>query len=328
MNNRENYLALLNHEKTEWVPNIFTDVVMCGGQFETFENGPMAGGLDGFGCNWIPTASAGGQPALDPTIKIVDDILNWEDNVVFPDLDAFDWQALADQQLADPDRSNKVVEYHTWNSIFLRFAHLLGFEDALCAMYEEPEASADLMDAICDYKIRLIERVDKYFKPDAFINYDDVATERSLFMAPDIYRNLIKPRHKRMNDAAIAYGMMPQQHCCGYCTEIIPDFIDEGSVAWQAAQPTNDIANIIETYGDKISVIGGYDTQGRPGLPGVTNEEIIEEVNRCMREYGKFGRAYGFFGFFLGSFEDPEIMAKMGVMIQQAMIAGKQTASV
>ncbi len=319
MNARENYLAFLNHESTDFIPNMFSDAVICGGQLETFENGPLEGGMDGFNCNWIPTASAGGQPALDPFSTPIDDIDNWREQLVIPNLDDYDWESAAATQLKDVDRSEKVIEYHSWNSIFLRFTHLLGFENALCAMYEDPEATGDLLDAICDYKIAALERIKKYFNPDSYVNYDDVATEKMTFMSPEIYRDLIKPRHKRLNDAAIALGMIPQQHCCGYCTDLIEDFIDEGSAVWQAAQPSNDLAAIIEKYGDKISVTGGYDTQGRPGAFDATPEEIIAEVDRCFNEYGKFGKAYCFFGFLIGDMADPQLAEKMGIMIGHAM---------
>ncbi len=320
MNPRENYLALLNHEPTEWISGlrISTDVAMLGGRMEYWENGPLEGGLDHFGNGWIPTESAGGQPALDPEIVILDDVCDWEDKVVFPDLDALDWDAYAEQMLGTiQSRDEQVVEYHTWNSVFLRFTHLLGFENALCAFFEEPEASAALCNAIADYKVGLLERVAKYLQPDAYVHYDDVATDRALFMSPDVYREFIKPAHKKMNDAAKGLGIIPEIHICGYCTDILPDVIEEGSVAWQAAQPVNDIPAIIEQYGDKLSVIGGYDSNGRPGYPDVTDEEIRTEVDRCVDEYGKFGRCYGFFGFFLGVPGSPEITHKYSVMGDQ-----------
>lgn len=319
MNPKENYLAMLNHEETDYIPFLMTDGVFAGGQLESFENGPIEGGYDGWGCNWIPTASAGGQPALDPTIILLDDVCDWEDVVQFPDLDAFDWQGLADMQLADVNRDEKIIEYHSWNSTFLRMSHLMGFEGALCAMFEEPEASLDFLNAIADHKIRVIERAAKYFKPDTFVHYDDVATERATFMSPETYRELIKPGHTRINEAALAYGMIPETHICGYCTEIIGDVIEEKSAAWQAAQPMNDIAGLLEKYGDKFAIIGGYDSNGKPGLPDATPEEIVAEVDRCYEEYGKFGKSYGFFGFFLGAMDDPATMAKYGVMIQRVM---------
>ena len=315
MNNRENYAALINHQPTEGVPDAMACMAMLGGNFETWENGPFEGGLDGFGNNWIPTESAGGQPALDPNTIPLDDVCDWEDKVRFPDLDAIDWESYAAGLLANVDRENQFVEYHTWNSVFLRFTHLLGFEDGLCAFLEEPDASKALCDAIADYKISLLERVAKYIKPDAYVHYDDVATDRSLFMSADVYREFIKPAHTRMNDAARALNIIPEIHICGCCEEIIPDIIEEGSVAWQSAQPMNDIPGIIEKYGDRLAVIGGYDSNGAPGANDVSDETIIAEIDRCIDEYGKYGHSFAVFGLpGLGSFADPNYMRKFGVI--------------
>ena len=319
MNPRENYLAYLNHEETDYVPNMYLDLAMAGGQLEWWENGPITGGEDGFGCKWIPTESAGGQPALDPFCIILDDVCDWEDVVKFPDLDAIDWEEYAGQQLKDVDRENKVLEYHTWNSVYLRFAHLLGFENALCSLYEEPEASKDLINAIADYKIRLIDYVAKYIKPDSMITYDDIATERSTFMSPDAYREFFKEPHKRMADAMLSYGIIPQKHTCGRCEEVLDDYIDEGIAAWQSAQPSNDLCGILETKGDKIGVMGGYDTQGKPAAPDATPEEVIAEVDRCYEVYGSYGRGYGFFGFVLGDPSSATYQANMGAMIQHSI---------
>lgn len=319
MNARENFLAMMNHEKVEWIPNFFTDLYRCGGALETFENGPEGGGEDGFGCRWHATTSANGQPVPEPGFCVLDGVTAWEDKVRFPNLDLYDWKGEAERQKANFDPVNQVLEYHSWNSQFLRLTTLMGFEDALCALYEEPEACYDLMGAITDYKIRLIERVHDYFHAETFVNFDDVATERGLFISRKTYQELIKPHHKRMNDAARAYGMMPVQHCCGYCQDIIEDFIDEGSVAWQSAQPSNDLEMIIREYGDRISVVGGYDTQGAPGRPDVTTEEIEREVSRCVKTYGKYGKGYAFMGFLLGEQGDAEIGKKMQFMVQQTL---------
>ncbi len=304
MNTRENYLAFLNHEPVDWIPVLGVDMYMLGGQAETWENGPVGQeGLDGFGNNWVPTEGANGQPALDPKIIPITDVCDWENQLVLPDLDAIDWQSYADQQLAQVDRNEKVVEYHTWNSTYLRLGHLLGFEEALCAFYEEPEATLALCEKLADYKIALLERVNHYLKPDTYVHYDDVATARSLFMSPEIYRKFIKPAHTRMNNAAREMGIIPEIHICGKCEDIIEDVIEEGSVAWQSAQPSNDLVGILEKYGDKISVLGGYDTQGAPGQMDAAPEVVEQEVIRCMREYGQFGKSYGFFGFKMGGMD-------------------------
>jgi len=310
---KENFLiAAVEHKKPEWVPNEMSDVIMVGGAFESFENGPAGGGLDGFGVTWHATESAGGQPV--PGGKpVLDDVTRWEEVVKFPNLNEFDWEGSAAMQfgIMGADRDQRVVEYGIWNGQFLRLTHLMGFENALCAMLEEPEACDALFSAITDYKIELVERVAQHFKPDIITNYDDIATERGLFMSPGTYRSLIKPHHKRLNEAIKARGIVPFIHTCGKCEDVIPDYIEIGTAAWSSAQPMNDIAGILQKYGRQIAVVGGYDTNGRAGLEAATNEEIDGEVKRCLETYGPYG-SYVFMGFRLVSGSD--MMAFLGAL--------------
>jgi hypothetical protein len=303
------YLATVEHKIPEWIPNAFTDVAMAGGSRETFENGPAGGGPDGFGVVWHGSASAGGQPVPAPGEYVLKDVTAWEDIVKFPDLDAYDWEGEAALQLQNVDRSQKPLEYGCWNSQFLRFSHLLGFENALVAMLEEPEASLALLNAITDYKIRLLGYIKKYFNPDIVTNYDDVATEKGLFMSPATYRTLIKPQHKRFNDAVKDLGMIPFQHTCGRCEDIMGDYIEEGAYAWSAAQPMNDIVAIQEKYADKIAVIGGFDSNGKPGRPDATPEEVDAEVKRVIETYAPRG-SFVFMGFRMLGDVDFEVTMK------------------
>lgn len=301
---KENMLLALNHQKTEWVPSV-GEMITCGGAAETFENGPVGGGMDGFGVKWVTTRSSGGQGTPAPGHCQFDDVADWEDKVVFPDLDAFDWEEAARIQLSVGDTSTRLVEYQCWNWSFLRLTHLMGFENALCAMIEDPDACLAFFDAVADYKIRLAERAVHYFKPDTINSFDDVATERGLFMAPDTYRKLIKPSHTKVNKAIREMGVLPVIHCCGKCEEIIPDFIEEGNVAWSSAQPMNDIEGILQKYGSRLTVIGGYNTNGAPAQPSATPEDIKAEVHRAIDTYAPYGN-YIFFGFKLVDSTDPE----------------------
>ena len=317
---KENYLAMLNHQSYDYIPDMALDVSMAGGAFETWENGPLGGGYDEFGLKWICTKSANGQAVPDPSCHPVPDIEDWKSTLKFPDLSKIDWETYAASQLSNV-RPDTPVVYGTWNSIFLRFSHQLGFENALIAMYEEPEACKDMMQAITDYKCRLVEYVAKYIKPDIITNYDDVCTERGPFMSPEPYRDMIKPFHKQFNDCVRSFGILPSQHCCGFAEELIPDFIDEGAVSWEAAQPTNDLVKVLKEYGDRICVIGGYDTNGPAGQINVSDEVIQAEVNRMMKEYGSL-RSFGTMGFILS--DDPDPMAFVNNMIRISMKVAEQ----
>ena len=67
-----------------------------------------------------------------------------------------------------------------------------------------------------------------------------------------------------------------------------------GAGAWTSVQPTNDIAGMLKKYGDRFCLMGGYNTNGRPGMEAATDDKVREEVERCMREYG-FSPSYIFF---------------------------------
>lgn len=59
--------------------------------------------------------------------------------------------------------------------------------------------------------------------------------------------------------------MIPIQHTCGKSDLIVQDMVDTGAEAWTAVQPTNDIRGILEMYGDRFCIIGGYDKNRKTG---------------------------------------------------------------
>jgi hypothetical protein len=300
MNRRENMLAILNHQPHDHVGNFKTDICSTSGSLETFENGPAGGGSDGFGCLWSASESALGQGVPAAGHVVLKNIADWKKVVKFPDLDAFDWAGQAKVQLQSFDPVNQIQEYGMWNGPFLRLTHLMGFEDGLCAMYEEPEACLELLDAITDYKIKVAERAVKYFKPDSICTYDDVATELATFMSPDKYRELIKPGHKKFNDAVRAMGVIPNIHVCGKCEAIVPDLVDEGAQAWEICQPENDLLGLQQKLGDKLAFIGGFDMKGKLSYTDVSEAELRASVRETIDKYAPGGN-YGMFGIILYS---------------------------
>lgn len=314
---KENYLNAINNKETEWTPIFPVDCASSGfGAFPGpwFEKGPMGGGYDGFGVRWITPASGGGAPIPAPNEFILDSetIVNWENIVKFPDLEAVDWKAMveAEFQLSPFDREQVALEFGCGNGVFERLGALMGFEETLMALIEEPEACYELMETITDYKIEFAKKVKEFYNPDIFNNYDDIATERGLFMSPKTYRELIKPHHKRLYTAVRELGMIPIQHTCGLCESLIEDFIDTGAAAWSSVQPVNDIVRLQKEYGDRIALIGGYNSNGAPGRVDASMEERLAEVHRCLDTYGS-GPSYIVFPFVTVNSLDPNDMLEV-----------------
>ena len=297
MNFKEDFEKVLNHITPDRTPSYFSSVHNAGfGRMPgpSFDRGPLGGGYDGFGVRWVSPSSGAGAQIPAPGEFILKDVTKWKD-VSFPDLELFDWESCVAMEMKDVNRDELVVDFGSGNGVFERLATLMGFEEALLAMAEEPEACNDFYTALTDFKIKVAEKVHKYYNPLCFTYYDDIATERGLFMSPDTFRSLIKPHHKRLCQTVINLGMKPIYHCCGKAEVIVEDMIDCGYEAWTSVQPTNDISSILEKYSDKLAILGGYNTNGRPGMADASDEEVRAEVRRCFKEYGKY-KVYVFFG--------------------------------
>lgn len=320
MTGKENYLNALRHLPTEWVPVEGEDLLYTGFEFNSMEKGPAGGGFDGFGVKWAAPESGGGTAIPEPGCFLLnaDNVCDWKRILKFPEPAAYHWKEDAEAQLSGVCRETTCVDYGDGNGPYERLAAFMGFEHALMAMAEEPEAVEELLTAITDYKLECLEYVAEYYHPDTYTLYDDVATQQCTFMSPAAYRRLIKPQHKRLASRARELGMIPILHCCGHAEGLIEDFIEEGFAAWASVQPCNDIAGLLERCGDRFCIAGGYNTNGKPGM---TRDEgvIAGEIARCWEAYG--GKpGYIFAGFILLAAENPEdVWAVTGRMCELAI---------
>lgn len=291
---KENYLLAMNHKPTHFTPCALTDNFTAGILF-TAERGPVGGGVDGFGVRWVSPPSAAGGVLPAPGEFLLDEIGNWK-KMKIPDLKSYDWEGMAATELANYNRDEKPLEIISTNCIFERLAALMGFENALLSMHTDPDDVYEFLGVLTDYKVEVAKYYAKYYKPDMFTWFDDIATERVLFMSPDTYRKLIKPHHTRLCREIRNLGVIPIQHTCGKADDIVQDMIDVGAAAWSAVQATNDIEGIIQKHGDEFTIVGGFNSNGPPGWEDAPEDIIRAEVRRCLGTYGKYGKAYIFTG--------------------------------
>ena len=323
MTGKENYINCLLHKQTSWIPVEGEDLQYTGFEYNTMEKGPFGGGKDGFGVEWVAPDSGGGTAIPKPGCFLLNEdmICEWKDVIKFPDPAAYHWEQDAKEQLEGVNREQMLVDYGDGNGPFERLAAFMGFENALIAMAEEPEAVEEVLTAITDFKLACLEYVAKYYRPDTYTLYDDVATQSCTFMSPETYRKLIKPQHTRIVKKVKELGMIPILHCCGHAEALVQDFMEEGFAAWASVQPCNDIAGILKSYGDRFCIAGGYDTNGKPSM---TKDPAVmrEEVKRCIDAYGNLP-GYIFAGFIMTGIqpgEDPaEAWATTGVLCEQAI---------
>lgn len=329
---KANYIDFMNHKPTPFIPNAFVGNKLMGfgaTNGPSIEKGDRFGDcLDGFGNKWEYPATGDGAAIPDCSVTFMDDVTEWREKVHIPNPAEYDWKAAYEmecQMVGAPEREKEVVDFGFGNGVFERLAALMGFADALIALVSDPEEVNELFTAITDYKVASLDYIIEAYHPDTITYYDDVASERNLFMSPEIYREVIKPHHKRFAQECIKRGIIPIYHCCGHAECIIEDMIDCGFAAWTSVQTSNDICHLIETYGDRIGISGGYDSNGLPARSDASDDVVKAEVKRCLDTYGKYHKGYCFFGFRIVNSLDPmDKVAAMTPLIQTAVEYGMQ----
>ena len=112
-------------------------------------------------------------------------------------------------------------------SLFERAWTLRGMENLLIDMVEAPAFVDDLLDAITEYNLAVIEGACR-FPIDFMMFGDDWGQQLGLLMGPAKWRRFIKPRLARMYGAVRASGRYVLIHSCGKVDELFPDLIEIG----------------------------------------------------------------------------------------------------
>lgn len=115
---------------------------------------------------------------------------------------------------------------------------------------------------------------------------DDLGTQESLLMSPDMYRKLLKPVHadyidfiKARTSAAVMF------HTDGDVFPLVDDFVEMGvdilnPIQTSAGRMAN-LEELKERWGNRLTFCGGIDTHRI--LPTGTPDEVAAEVRRVVR---------------------------------------------
>lgn len=235
------------------------------------------------------------QPAAVPHVteenKVCPDITNWRDYVKAPDLvgncdDPELWKGSL-EIASKVDRNEQFTMCVMGTGIFEQMHALMGFEDTLANMLLEPEAMAELAEAIGNYRLTYAKLLIKYLKPDVIISLDDWGSKEALFMRPEIWREIIKPQYVKMYKYIKDSGVILIHHSDTFLEPLVGDLAEMGVDAWQGALPSNDIVKLQKELDGSIAIMGGIDSVIDRG--DTTEEEIRKEVRRACDDYSPGG---------------------------------------
>jgi uroporphyrinogen decarboxylase len=166
---------------------------------------------------------------------------------------------------------------------------LRGFETILMDLLCEPELVSRLLDIPQHYHTEVCRRLAKAGVDMIWLG-DDLGAQHAMIMAPDQWRQVLKPRFadliaglKEINpDIKIAY------HTDGYVEPVIPDLIEIGVDVLNPVQPASmDPAELKRKFGMHLSFMGTMDVQDT--LPFGSPDDVRREVAERLRTVGQNG---------------------------------------
>ena len=244
---------------------------------------PPGGGKDDWGGGWLKTnTDEGSYPDDTPVINI-----NEASSYKAPETD---WEKVTfhlKKQVNTLSREDTLVIGYNELTLFERAQILLGTNNFLISTITEPENLETLLDIITDYQKQLTRSILESGCEGVRFT-DDWGMQTSLFISPILWRRYIKPRMKILYDIVKEYKGLVFQHSCGNIEKIVQDLIEIGCDVLDPLQPAaNDIFKLKEVFGNRLSFMGGLDTQSY--LSFGSPEEVKHKVKKVLSIMGKDG---------------------------------------
>jgi len=161
---------------------------------------------------------------------------------------------------------------------------LIGQENALMWMGEEPEEMGEMINRIGKFYLELtkaeIAAADGML--DGFVIWGDVAYKKCTFMSPNYWREYFKPWVGQMVEVAHAAGLPVIYHGCGNVQAIFQDYIEMGVDAYNPLEVKAgmDAVDLRRQYGHGIGFCGNSDIQiWESGDLAAIQREVLRKLN-------------------------------------------------
>ena len=169
------------------------------------------------------------------------------------------------QELLDTYGKDKFIGADVSGSLFEPAYHLRGMDNLMIDMASEDPAADLILDRLCEFTTKVACHAAKMGVDWIWLG-DDMGSQQSMLISPDMWRTYFKPRMKKIIDAIheVAPEMPIAYHSCGSIYPIIGDLAEIGINVLNPMQESArgmEHEKIVEEYGDRLTFLCGLDTQ-------------------------------------------------------------------
>ncbi len=232
--------------------------------------------------NSFPKGTPGAFPVQDDEHLVIKDIENWKEYVHAPSLKFTDeeWGIFEDMYKAvDSTKTYKATFIAP--GVFEQCHHLGKIDNTLMNLYEYPDEMHDLIKYLTEWELEMAEGICSHLHPDAIFHHDDWGSQKSTFMSPDMFEEFFVEPYKQIygyyHDHGVKYVF---HHSDSYAATLVPAMIEMGIDVWQGCFSTNNLPELIQKYGDKITFMGGIENRlvDFDGWSNENNRKVIRET--------------------------------------------------
>jgi len=224
------------------------------------------------------------------TVETVEELERIIDNVVYEPVDKRMLNDLSGRAKRLYERTDYGLMLNGAGGIYEWAQGLRGWAAFMMDMAGNPEFAGALLDRLVEANI---ERLEKLLPAvEGYVQVvqvgDDIGMQSGPQLSPDLYRKVVKPRHKKLyryiKEHTSAYLFL---HTCGSVYEFIPDFIEMGvdviNPVQVGARNMDDTGKLKKEFGQHVTFWGGgCDTQKI--LPFGTPFQVEKEVKRRIED--------------------------------------------
>ena len=220
---------------------------------------------------------------------VIDDPATWAEakERLTPTDDRIDWKHLKKNYPAMREQ-NLWISAGAWFGYDIVNARMVGTENVLFGMADDPDWVRDMLDTLCDLALTLFDRVwDAGYTFDEIQWPDDMGYRNGMLFSKEMWADIVRPYQKRTIDWAHARGIKAQIHSCGNIMEIVPELVDLGLDVLNPLEikAGMDPIGIKQQFGARLSFRGGFDARNWSAWE-TAEPEIREKLPTLMKGGG------------------------------------------
>lgn len=263
------------------------DGVCCGAQFAKTREFPDGRYIDEWGVTYLAGPETVAHP-LEGPIRTLNDAHIYKP----PDPEAPHRLEML-ERLVRCYKGRRAICFHH-RAAFMWSAYLMGMENILADFLVEPENVEILMDKVLDANIAVVRRAIRA-GAEVIILGDDYAHNLGPMMSPEIFRQFLLPRLKKMVAAIHEEGALCIKHSDGNIYPLLEMIVSAGPDGINPIEPAAgmDLKTVRRLVGDRVCLVGNIDCAHL--LPFGTPAQVQDAVRQAIADAGTGG------GFILSS---------------------------